>query len=185
MASTGPPAAGSASPFDDPGFVAGLRPIPTGPLGEAEQRPAPDIVGEDLEARSLAVRIGTFDGPVLLCFLHVHCDGCEAFWRGLADDPPLAYPTSVAAVVVTKGPGVVDRAEVALAAGGDGSAASAGAGRVPVVMSNAAWVDYRVTGYPFFILVDPVPGTVIGEAVGFGWSDVGAMVRVALEARTD
>jgi hypothetical protein len=50
-----------------------------------------------------------------------------------------------------------------------------GAG-VPLVMSDAAWADYRVTGYPFFVLVDAAHGTVVGETVGFGWSDVRSMI---------
>ncbi len=74
-------------------------------------------------------------------------------------------------VAVTKGPGSVDRAEVVRAA--------RGVSRVPVVMSDRAWRDYRVSGYPFFVLVDATAGTVIGETVGFGWSDVQSMVRAA------
>jgi hypothetical protein len=58
-------------------------------------------------------------------------------------------------------------------------AASGRLGSVPVVMTDAAWSDYRVTGYPFLVLVDPETRTVIGETVGFGWSDVHAMIRAA------
>jgi hypothetical protein len=159
-----------SSPFDDPDFVAGLRPIPSG-LAEGAPRPAADIVGEDLDARPVEVRIGAFDGPVLLCFLHVHCDGCDGFWRGLAGGDPSDCPETVSAVAVTKGPGSVDRTEVARAAGG--------LGVIPVVMSDAAWADYRVTGYPFFVLVDAGRGTVVGETVGFGWADVRAMIEAA------
>jgi hypothetical protein len=166
-----PPAAGPSSPFDDPDFVAGLRPIPSGPLTGLARRPAFDIVGQDLEGRPVGVRIGAFEGPVLLCFLHVHCDGCDGFWRGLAEGGPSDRPETVSAVAVTRGPGAVDRAEVARAAGGlEG---------VPVVMSDAAWADYRVTGYPFFVLVDAGSGTIVGETVGFGWPDVRAMIEAA------
>jgi hypothetical protein len=178
MTPSGPSTAGSpASPFDDPAFVAGLRPIPTGPLGPAEQRPAPDIAGEDLHARPVSVRIGTFEHAVLLCFLHVHCDGCDGFWRGLAERPAVVFPDSISAVVVTKGPGAVDRAEVAQAAGD--SETTPGAVRVPVVMSDTAWADYRVTGYPFFVLVDARNQTIVGETVGFGWPDVTAMIEAS------
>ena len=58
-------------------------------------------------------------------------------------------------------------------------AASGGLGSVPVVMTDAAWSDYRVTGYPFLVLVDPETRRVIGETVGFGWADVHAMIRAA------
>ncbi len=170
MGPSGPPKAGSpASPFDDPAFVAGLRPIATGPLVEAQRRPAADIIGEDLEARPVEVRIGAFSGPVLLCFLHVHCDGCDGFWRGLRRGAPAGYPDTVSAVAVTKGPDTVDRSEVSRAAGADIA--------VPVVMSDAAWADYRVTGYPFFVLVDADAGLIVGETVGFGWADVRSMIE--------
>ena len=164
-------AAGRPSPFDDPAFVAGLRPIPTGPLTATERRVATDIVGEDLAAVPVTVRIGDFGGRVLLCFLHVHCDGCDGFWRGLGDRPPVEYPDTVSLVVVTRGPDSVDRAEVVRAAGT--------AGGVPVVMSDGAWADYRVTGYPFFVLVDATRGVIVGETVGFGWSDVRSMIEAS------
>ncbi len=100
---------------------------------------------------------------MLLVFLSVHCDGCDLFWRGIRDTPP----TGVDVVVVTKGPGQGSITEVGvLAAGVD----------VPVVMSDGAWFDYRVTGYPFLVLVDPRKRKIIGESVGFGWLDVGSLV---------
>jgi len=48
-----------------------------------------------------------------------------------------------------------------------------------VIMSEEAWTEYRVLGYPFFVLVDPSTRTVLGETVGFGWSDVVSMIRAA------
>ena len=114
-------------------------------------------------------RIGSYRGPLLLCFLHVRCDGCEEFWRGLATGTEPGWPDALSAVAVTKGPDSVDRAEVARAA--------TGVAAVPVVMSDRAWTDYRVTSYPFFALVDPVLGSVVGETVGFGWPEVLSMVR--------
>jgi hypothetical protein len=156
--------------MDDPSFVAGLRPIPSGPLAPSERRPATDLVGVSPAGDGVEVLLRDLDRPVLLCFLHVRCDGCEQFWRGLADaaesEPEL--PDTVSAVVVTKGPGSVESAAVARAA--------AGVTRVPVVMSDAAWADYRVSAYPFFVLVDPGSTSVVGETVGFGWSDVRTMI---------
>ena len=107
-ASTGRRSADRPSPFDDPAFVAGLRPIPSGPIAATVRGPAVDIVGEDLGGHPVTVRIGAFDGLVLLCFLHVRCDGCEGFWRGLGGGPPTEYPDTVSAVVVTKGPSSVE-----------------------------------------------------------------------------
>jgi len=109
--------------------------------------------------------------PVLLCFLHIRCDGCDEFWSGLGEGRASEELGPVSVVAVTKGASSVDREEVARAA--------AGSTGVPVVMSDDAWAHYRVTGYPFFVLVDPVTSTVVGETVGFGWPDVRSMVRAA------
>ena len=57
--------------------------------------------------------------------------------------------------------------------------------QTPVVMSDDAWSDYRVLGYPFFVLVEPATLTVVGETVGFGWSDVVSMIRSAGSAGSD
>jgi hypothetical protein len=156
--------------MDDPAFRAGLRPIPSGPLSPSERRPASDLVGVSPTGDRVDVLIGDLDRPVLLCFLHVRCDGCEQFWQGLADVAPSEseLPDTVSAVVVTKGPDSVESVAVARAA--------AGVTRVPVVMSDEAWADYRVSAYPFFVLVDPGSASVVGETVGFGWSDVRSMI---------
>jgi hypothetical protein len=161
-----------ANPLSDPAFRAGLRPIPSGRLEGSEQRPAADIVGLRPSGNRIEVRIDQFDEPVLLCFLHIRCEGCVGFWRGLGDGVGDGLSDGVSAVAVTKGPGSVDPSEVERAA--------AGIGRVPVVMSEEAWADYRVSGYPFFVLVDSSTGVVIGETVGFGWSDVRSMIEASL-----
>ena len=168
-----PATADPRPPTADPDFLAGLRPIPTGPLVAAERWPAADLAGEDPAGHPVALRIGGLPGPLLLCFLTTRCDGCHEFWRGLGDPPGGDWPDGLSLVAVTRGAQTVDRSEVA--------GLAAAAGTVPVVMSDRAWADYRVTGYPFFVLVDPAAGTVVGETVGFGWSDVRAMVRAALE----
>jgi hypothetical protein len=157
--------------MDDPAFVAGLRPIASGPLSPSERRPASDLVGVSPAGDPVEVLLRDLDCPVLLCFLHVRCDGCEQFWRGLTDAEVSEWelPDTVGAVVVTKGPDSVESAAVARAA--------AGVTRVPVVMSDEAWADYRVSAYPFFVLVDPGSASVVGETVGFGWSDVRSMIE--------
>ncbi len=160
-----------ASPLSDPAFRAGLRPIPSGPVAGDRPVPALDIVGVGPKGSRVEIPVGSLGTLTLLCFLHVRCDGCEEFWRGLRDDTPSELPPGVSAVVITKGPGSVDPDEVA--------GAAAGVTLVPVVMSDDAWADYRVTGYPFFVLVDPAGGTVIGETVGFGWSDVVSMLEAS------
>ena len=150
-------------PLSDPEFVAGLRPIPSGVGDTAPTWAASDLSGLRPDGTPVAVSMADAGLPVLLVFLSTDCAGCDVFWHGLVEPPP-----GVEVVVVTKGPGTVPAADVA--------ALSAGAGGLPVVMSDAAWPDYRVTGYPFLILVEPGSRRIVGESVGFAWTDVGALV---------
>ncbi|MGO8873735.1 MAG: hypothetical protein ACLQPH_20515 [Acidimicrobiales bacterium] len=155
--------------------MSGLRPIPSvasgGPVtgGESDRWPAAHLVGVTPSGSIIEVAVDRFDRPILLAFLATRCDGCAEFWQGFTRGAPTGPPASVAPVVVTRGPDSVAPSEVArLAAGLEG---------VPVIMSDSVWTEYRVLGYPFFVLVDPRSRTVIGETVGFGWSDVVAMVE--------
>ena len=47
-----------------------------------------------------------------------------------------------------------------------------------VVMSDSAWADYRVTGYPFLVLIDPPGRRILAETVGFDWADVAEPSRL-------
>lgn len=147
-------------PRTDPSFMAGLRPVPSALDDGPPAWPAVDLVGVGPDGSPVTVELASRERPVLLVFLTTDCDGCETFWRGLRAPPAGADP-----VIVTRGPDSVDVAAVA-----------ARAGAVPVVMGDAAWTDYRVTGYPFLVLVDPLSRRVLAETVGFGWSDVEALL---------
>lgn len=152
-----------ANPLDDPEFVAGLRPVPSGVEDAPVAWSAADISGVTPQGAPTVVDLDARRRPLLLVFLSTHCDGCELFWTGVRDTPP----TEVDVVVVTKGPGVVSTSEVGALASGT---------EAPVVLSEEAWTDYRVTGYPFLVVVDPPTRKILGESVGFGWSDVAALI---------
>ena len=129
-----------------------------------------DLEGIDLSGRTVRIGVDEYTEPILLAFLHIDCDGCHEFWQGFRDDR-FELPSSVSAVIVTKGPRTVDPVEIRELA--------VEVSHVPIVMSDEAWVDYRVLGYPFFVLVDPATRSIAGETVGFGWSDVVSMIRSA------
>jgi len=113
---------------------------------------------------ALVVRRGTALGPVL------HGGAQETGRRPGTHD--VAGIVGMAAAFSAAMTG--RRAEVARVAGAVGSPDG-----VPVVMSDAAWADYRVTGYPFFVLVDAAQGVIVGETVAFGWSDVRALIEAS------
>jgi hypothetical protein len=75
-------------------------------------------------------------------------------------------------VIVTKGPDREAPAEVRART----------TGRVPVVMSTDAWVDYQVPGSPFFVLVDGATGRKVGQGAA---SHVGQLAELVRRAEHD
>ena len=163
---------GAPNPLDDPAFVAGLRPVPGEIGGSHATWSADDLSGTRPDGSEVTVELSGIDRPVLLVFLSHRCEGCGVFWAGLerGDDPALER---VVPVVVTKGPHAVDRDEVA--------ALSGRLSGTEVVMGDRVWSDYRVTGYPFLVLVDPGSRRILAETVGFHWTDVSAIVTAGLD----
>jgi hypothetical protein len=153
----------------DPSFRSGLRPIPAATPDAASPWPASDIVGVDPSGSPVEVVLDRLDGRLLLAFLSTDCDGCQEFWDRFRVVESLGLPSDVSPVIVTKGPDLVPASEVARTA--------SGIVEVPVVMSDQAWADYRVTGYPFLVLVDVGARSVAGEAVGLDWSDVTSIIQ--------
>ena len=141
----------------------GLRPIPTSQ--SFVERPAFDLVGVDPSGNRMEVSVIGHAGRTLLAFLAVDCFGCEEFWQGIGDASILPGSSNMARVVVTKERERIPHAKSARLSG------------VPLVMSNAAWTDYRVLGYPSFLVVDGSSGMVVGETTAFGWDDVQSMIR--------
>lgn len=166
--------------------VSGGRPItdepgtpPTAPAGLRRALVAPDVSGTTPDGTPATLRLTDVGGPVLLAFLATRCDGCAEFWRGLAGAGEVTVDgRPVPVVIVTKGPQAADPGEVRDLGGG---AVTRPSSEVPLlVMSDSAWADYGVLGYPFFVLVDADGRKVLGETVGFGWDDVVDMISTAL-----
>lgn len=150
------------NPLDDPEFTSGLRTVPSG-SGTLPTWRASDLSGSAPDGSPVSIRFDAAERPVLLVFLSTRCDGCDLFWNGLG----AGTPEGVDAIVVTKSaPGVPAEEVARLAAAID----------APVLMSDGAWSDFRVTSYPFLVLVEPHTRRIIGESVGFGWSDVQTLV---------
>jgi hypothetical protein len=95
------------------------------------------------------------DGFTLLAFLSSGCSTCSAFWEALQAPESFPLPQGTRVAIVTKGPDRELPAEVARLA----------TGRVPVVMSTEAWLEYEVPGSPFFALVDGASGSIVGQGV--------------------
>ena len=156
---------------------------PTAPSGPRRSLVTPDVSGTTPDGRPAVLRLDEVGGPVVLAFLTTDCDGCRVFWTALGGSGAVAVEgrAPVPAVIVTRGPRAVPPDEVRALGGGirvrEGSP-------VPLlVMSDSAWTDYGVLGYPFFVLVDAEERAVLGETVGFGWPDLVTMVSRTLHPR--
>ncbi len=119
-----------------------------------------------------AVAVDNSDHLTLLGFLSSGCTSCGAFWDALQEPGRLQLPDSTRVVIVTKGPDREVPAEVR----------SRTTGRVPVVMSTDAWLDYQVPGSPFFVLVDGATGRKVGQGVA---SHVGQLAELVRRAEHD
>ncbi|HEY5172795.1 MAG TPA: hypothetical protein VIK54_13790 [Acidimicrobiia bacterium] len=132
---------------------------------------ASDVDGAGLRDDAMHLSIVGARRRTLLAFLSSGCLTCQGFWEAFADPRGLELSDDTRLVVVTK----------------DGREESVSAllrlapPDVPVVMSSAAWTDYRVPGSPYFVLVDGPEGRVCGEGTGANWDQVKNLLRQATE----
>jgi hypothetical protein len=132
----------------------------------------PDVAGVTPAGDARAVSVSNSDQLTLLAFLSSGCTTCSGFWRELQSPGHLGFPDRVRSVIVTKGPEYEMSSEVA----------SKATGRIPVVMSTEAWLDYQVPGSPFFVLVDGSTGRRVGHGVA---NHVGQLVDLVRRAEQD
>jgi hypothetical protein len=130
---------------------------------------APAVAGVTPTGDARAVAVDNSDDLTLLGFLSSGCTGCATFWDALQQPGALHLPDRTRVVIVTKGPEREIPAEVAART----------TGRVPVVMSTDAWLDYQVPGSPFFVLVDGSTGHTVGQGVASHVAQLAELVRRA------
>ncbi len=149
-----------------------LRPIPT--YVDHPTTTPHDVAGVGTDGLPCRVEVVEAAAPVLLLFLSAACLGCRDLWEGLAElDDGLAGEARVAAV--TRDPGEEDPAAIAALAG-----AAARRPGLAVVMSSAAFDDYRVAGPPFLVVAGP--DGVRTESVAWGLEQT---LRIGLGAVRD
>jgi hypothetical protein len=147
----GDPASGS-----EPSSARDAAPrLPTWSETSTPSGPAPTVTGVTPAGDARAVAVNNTDGFTLLAFLSSGCATCAAFWESLQTPESLELPQGTRVAIVTKGPDREMPAEVARMA----------TGRIPVVMSTEAWLEYEVPGSPFFVLVDGASGSTVGQGV--------------------
>ena len=154
----------TAVPLGPPGTTGPVLPGTDAALG-----PAAPIAGVTPTGDARAVAVDNGGQLTLLGFLSSGCATCATFWEALQAPEHLSLPDHTRVVIVTKGPDREVPAEVAARA----------TGRVPVVMSTEAWLDYEVPGSPFFVLVEGSSGRKVGQGVASQVAQLSELVRRA------
>jgi hypothetical protein len=129
-----------------------------------------DIAGLGLDDDAMQLAIGGARGRTLLAFLSSGCLTCRNFWTAFADPGALGLPNDVRVVAVVK-----DASEESTTA-----LRELAAPNITVVMSSAAWDDYRVPGSPYFVLVDGAARRVRGEGTAASWEQVRTLLLQAI-----
>ncbi|HEX5172586.1 MAG TPA: hypothetical protein VFV91_00395 [Gaiellaceae bacterium] len=143
------------------------------PLPRAEKTRAYDLVGATPNGDAVKVAMLGTGESTILAFLSSGCLTCAGFWEKFRDATvtSLSTPNDASVVVVTKGPENESVARIIDLAPRN----------LRVVMSTAAWEDYKVPVAPYFLYVDGVTQTVAGEGAAVSWEQVVSLLRDALE----
>ncbi|MFC8502117.1 hypothetical protein ACFUC1_07145 [Pedococcus sp. NPDC057267] len=116
-----------------------------------------DVVGTALDRTERRHDVTAPGSRTLLAFLTSGCSVCQTFWEEFQHE--VDVPGNGRLVVVAKGPEEESP-----------SALKSLAGRLDVVQSSRAWVDYDIPGSPYFVYVEG--GTVTGEGSATTWAQV-------------
>jgi hypothetical protein len=147
-----------------PAVPVALEPTATGIASDE----APTVAGVTPNGDARAVAVAHGGPPTLLAFLSSGCATCAGFWREL-QQPGRLDLGDVRMVIVTKGPDMEISSDID----------ALSSGRVPVVMSTEAWLDYKVPASPFFVLVDGASGRRVGHGVAAHPGQLADLVRRA------
>jgi len=132
--------------------------------------PAADLAGVTPDGEAVAVGVLGSPTPTLLAFLSSGCLTCREFWEAFGR-PGLEAPGGARVVAVTLGP---EEESV-------GALRRLASPHVPVVMCSAAWGDKAVEGSPYFVFVDGMSGSVVGEGTASTWTRVCEMVGESVD----
>lgn len=130
---------------------------------------AQQVVGVSTAGDGVVVPLVDVERNTLLAFLTSTCTSCQGLWSELARGTGDVVPSELRLLVVTKGPEHESPTAIE-------EVAPAGC---DVVMSSAAWSDFRIPGSPYFVLVERTTGSVLGEGTALSWPRVLDLAGVA------
>ncbi len=132
-----------------------------------EKAPTTTLTGLDLGGGALNISLEHGRGNTLLAFLSSGCLSCETFWREFSGDFELPTPDT-RTVILTKGP----------ESESPGRLQELAPSRIPLLMSNQVWDEFKVPMTPYFLLVDG-DGMVVGEGAAASWRHLVGLLRQA------
>lgn len=111
------------------------------------------VEGVTPDGEPAVVSLGAGPDPTLVAFLSTTCSTCTPFWEGLQSSTMHfgGHRHRVLAVTLGETEESPTRAQALAAPGLD------------VVMSSSAWSEFEVPGAPYFALLEPGTGRVVGE----------------------
>jgi len=152
---------------------AGLDPDMTVPVSAPVRRSAAtgfDVAGTTPDDETVRVGVVGTRQNTVLAFLSSGCLTCGSFWESFGATDRLAVPGGARLVVVTKSPDAESQSRIRELAPRS----------VPVVMSSAAWEEYKVPHTPYFVYVDGPSGRIVGEGSAQTWAQVVSLWSQAL-----
>ena len=151
----------------------GVTPVPRPLDGDETATVAADVQGTTPSGgvRRIAMSPGSPD--TLLAFLTSGCSSCKRLLAGLGQGEP-RLPAGTRLVVVTK-----DREVEQITRFRQVEPFA------DIVMSSAAWSDYRAPGSPYFVHVSGEHGLIAGEGSASTWEQVTSLLVDALHETRD
>lgn len=138
-----------------------------------ETTPAFDITGTKPDGAMRHVGVLGTDHTTLLAFMTTGCSTCQTFWKEFATRSDLGLPgVDTRLVIVTK----------SLEHESESRLEQLAPRHHPVVMTSAAWDEYKIPVSPYFILVDS--GKIVGEGSAGSWKQVQSLLSQAYRDST-
>jgi len=156
-------------------FGAGLEGAHDHGSGQVVMTRRPETVTRDVRVTGLTpdgTALSTGSDPTLVAFLSTTCSSCTPFWEGLEASLMHFGGHRHRVVIVTLGEAEESptRAQSMAKPGAD------------VIMSSTTWNEFEVPGAPYFVLIEPGTGRVLGEGSAMTYD---ALVEFLTDATND
>lgn len=159
----------SLSPAEAAEVLRRARPIPT--HRGASPVPLSSMSGTDFDGHVMSIEPAALSARMLLLFLSADCTGCEDLFEAAQAPASLGIEGDDSLMIVLRERDLAD------------PSIRHRCGTAMTMVSSSTWTAYRVSGPPFFVLIDPGRSTVATEGVAWGAHSVVEALREAQNGR--